>query len=221
MSTTQEFLQTARVKLYTSVLSDTLDSLGYRQQAMPPFIRPLDDALVLMGRARTGLFRDVYHIEPGENPYELEIALLDDLKPGEVAVMACGSSGRIAPWGELLSTAASMHGAAGCLTDGLVRDVRYIRQMRFPVFAGGIAPLDSKGRGVLVAIDVTIEVAGVLVQPGDIVFGDVDGVVIIPQAIEEQVLNKALAKVSDENATRECLQQGMLLRDVYDKFGVL
>ncbi|MEZ5590652.1 MAG: RraA family protein [Gammaproteobacteria bacterium] len=214
-------LQTARSKLYTSVLSDTLDSFGYRRQALPPTIRPLDDDLTLVGRARTGLFRDVYHVEPGENPYELEIALLDDLKPDDVAVLACGTSGRIAPWGELLSTAASMRGATGCLTDGLVRDVRYIRDMRFPVFAGGIAPLDSQGRGKLIAIDVPVEVGGVLVQSGDLVFGDVDGVVIIPSAVEEQILNQALLKVEGENATRECLQKGSRCIEVYEKFGVL
>ena len=135
MTASNELLQTAGEKLYTAVLSDTLDSLGYRNQVMRPDIRPLDDGLVLFGRARTGLFRDVYHVKEGENPYALEIALIDDLKPGEVAVMGCGASGRIAPWGELLSTASAQRGATGCVTDGLVRDVRQIRQMQFPVFA--------------------------------------------------------------------------------------
>src|SRR5881394_343180 len=108
-------------------------------------IRPLDDSLVLAGYARTGLYQDIYHVTEGENPYELEIALIDDLHREEIPVFACGASGRIAPWGELLSTAARARGAAGCVTDGLTRDVRAIRAMNFPVFAAGIGPLDSKG----------------------------------------------------------------------------
>jgi regulator of RNase E activity RraA len=93
----------ARERLFTAVLSDVLDAAGRRSQAMRPGVRPLDDALVMVGRARTGLYADVYHVVPGENPYELEIALVDDLEPGEVVVLAAGASGRIAPWGELLS----------------------------------------------------------------------------------------------------------------------
>ena len=147
-------ISAARDRLYTAVLSDVLDGLGYRHQALPPHIRPLDETLVLVGRARTGLYRDVYHVPAGHNPYELEIALIDDLKAGDVAVLACGASDRIAPWGELLTTASRARGAHGCVTDGLVRDVRAIRSSGFPVFHGGIGPLDSKGRGEVAAIDV-------------------------------------------------------------------
>ncbi|MEP7302712.1 MAG: RraA family protein, partial [Caldimonas sp.] len=134
--------------LNAAVLSDTLDSLGLMQQAMKPFMRPLDETLQLVGRARTGLYMPVYAPPAkGENPYEVEIALVDDLAPDEIVVLACdGPTERIAPWGELLSTASVARGAAGCVTDGLVRDVRQIREMRFPVFCGGIGPLDTKGR---------------------------------------------------------------------------
>ena len=221
MPASPELIAQATSTLYTAVLSDTLDSLGYRQQAMAGSVRPLDDSLTLFGRARTGLFRDVYHVEPDTNPYELEIKLIDDLQEGEIAVMACGASGRIAPWGELLSTASRMRGAAGCVTDGLVRDVRQIRKMEFPVFAGGIAPLDSRGRGMLVAIDEPAECGGVLVTPGDLVFGDVDGLVVIPQSIETEALEQAIAKVTGQNETRDCLLQGMLLAQVYEKYGIL
>src|SRR5215210_1552602 len=138
------FVELIREKLFASLLSDVLDGLGLREQAMDARIRPLDDRSVLVGLARTGLYRDVYHVQAGINPYELEIALVDDLRPGEIPVLACGASGRIAPWGELLSTASLARGAAGCVTDGLVRDVKRIREMCFPVFHGGIGPLDSK-----------------------------------------------------------------------------
>jgi 4-hydroxy-4-methyl-2-oxoglutarate aldolase len=221
MNVDDQTIETARARLYTAVLSDVLDELGYRHQVLPPRIRPLDEALVLVGRARTGLYRDVYHLPRGHNPYELEIALIDDLKPGEVAVLACGASGRIAPWGELLTTASLARGANGCLTDGLVRDVRSIRELRFPVFHGGIGPLDSKGRGEVTAIDVPVECAGVTVNPGDLVFGDADGVIAVPQPIVRQALKLALEKVESEDRTRDELRQGALLGEVFKKYGVL
>jgi 4-hydroxy-4-methyl-2-oxoglutarate aldolase len=217
----EQLIETVRGALYAAVLSDVLDELGYRHQVLPPWVRPLDDRLVLCGRARTGLYRDVYHVPPGHNPYELEIALIDDLKPGEVPVLGCGRSGRIAPWGELLSTASMARGAHGCITDGLVRDVRAIRELRFPVFHGGIGPLDSKGRGEVCAIDVPIECAGVSVNPGDLVFGDADGVVVVPQPVVTQAVSKALEKVEGEDRSRDELKQGARLGEVFKKYGIL
>ncbi len=208
--------------LYSAVLSDLLDELGHRHQAMRPFVRPLDEEQTLFGRVRTGLYMNSYSVQQGENPYELEIALIDDLGPGDVAVLACdGPTERLAPWGELLSTAARCRGAAGCVTDGLVRDIRAIRRMNFPVFHGGIGPLDSKGRGKMMAMDVPVMCGGVLIDPGDFIFGDADGVVVIPGAIAEKVVEAALAKITSENNTRSELEQGLLLGDVYRKYGVL
>jgi len=214
-------LQSIAQSLYTAVLSDVLDELGFREQAMPPSIRPLDDDLVMVGRARTGVYREVYSVVAGDNPYALEIALVDDLKPGDVAVLGCGGSTRIAPWGELLSTAARARGAAGCLTDGFVRDIKPIRRMRFPVFHGGIAPLDSKGRGKVAEIDVPIRCAGVAVAPGDLVVGDADGVIVIPRTVEAVALDQAFAKVRGENDTREELERGTRLAEVFARHGIL
>ncbi len=209
-------------KLTTSILSDVLDDLGAMEQAMRPFVRPLDDTSVIVGRARTGLYMPVYHVAEGENPYAVEMALVDDLKPGDVAVFACnGPTDRIGPWGELLSTAARARGAAGCVTDGLVRDVRQIREMRFPVFAGGIGPLDSKGRGHMMAMDVPVVCAGVRVEPGDLVMADADGVIVVPQALEEAAVAAALAKAAAEDRTREELAAGAKLTDVFARHGVL
>ena len=216
-----DYLSEIRRHLYVSVVSDILDELGYRDQAMASRIRPLDEGLVLLGYARTGLYRDVYHVAPGENPYELEMAVIDDLKPDEVPVFACGLSGRIAPWGELLSVASCARGAAGCVTDGLVRDVRAIREMKFPVFHGGIGPLDSKGRGKVSDIDIPVVCAGVRVDSGDLVFGDADGVVVIPKIVEEKVISQAFEKVRGENQTRDELRQGALLREVFARHGIL
>lgn len=208
--------------LSAAVLSDVMDALGLRNQAMQPFVRPLDENLVLAGRARTGLYMLAYEAREGENSYEVEIALVDDLKPGDVPVLACnGPTQRIAPWGELLSTAAQARGAAGCITDGLVRDVRQIRELRFPVFHGGIGPLDTKGRATMVQRDVLVECAGVKVRDGDIVFGDVDGVVVIPQERAAEVLAKAKEKVAGEGRTRDELRQGRLLREVFEKYRIL
>ncbi len=216
-----ELITHARASLYSAVLSDTLDSLGHTEQAMTPNVRPLDENLILFGRARTGLYMEVFAETPGENPYDLEIELVDDLKADEVAVLACPASHRVAPWGELLSTAATARKAAGCVTDGLVRDVRMIRQMGFPVFAGGIGPLDSKGRGTVMRIDVPVRCGGVLVRTGDYVFGDVDGVVVLPQASAAEAIEKSLEKVAAEDQVREDLAKGDKLRDVFARHGVL
>ena len=206
----------------TPILSDSLDSLGLMEQAMKPFVRPLDEQAVLIGRARTGLYMPVYQVYVGENPYEVEMALVDDLAPADVPVLACnGPTERIAPWGELLTTASRMRGAAGCITDGLVRDIRQIRALSFPMFHGGIGPFDTKGRARMVERDTPVECGGVRVRSGDIVFGDADGVVVIPLERAEEVIEKALEKVRGENHTREELAQGRLLGEVYKKYGVL
>ena len=208
--------------LSAAILSDIVDSLGLKRRAMRPFVRPLDEAQVMVGRARTGLYMPAYALREGENPYEIEIALVDDLQPQEVVVLACnGPSERIAPWGELLTTAAQVRGAAGCVTDGLVRDVRQIRAMSFPVFHGGIGPLDTKGRARMVDRDVRVECGGVSIDPGDLVFGDVDGVVVIPRSHEHAVMDLALEKVRGEDNTRDALLQGESLANVFKRLGIL
>jgi 4-hydroxy-4-methyl-2-oxoglutarate aldolase len=206
-------------ELFTGVLSDTLDAAGYRKHAMHPGIRPLDDHLVLCGYARTAQYQPAGEGEAAENPYELEIALVDDLKVSEVAVLACGSTEPVAPWGELLSTAAQARGAAGCITDGLVRDTRAIRSMKFPVYHGGIGPLDLKGRAKIIAVDIPVECGGVLVSPGDLVFGDADGVVVIPRDVEERILRAAFDKVILEERARRELRSGRKLSEVFARLG--
>lgn len=208
-------------QLFSAVLSDALDAVGVTDQAMSAGIRPLDDSLKMFGRARTGVYMEVAHIDPAVNPYELEIAIVDDLQPGDVLVLGCGGSSRIAPWGGLLSTATHARGAAGCITDGLVRDILEIRALQLPVFHGGIGPLDSKGRGQIQAIDVPVRCGGVRVAPGDLVFGDADGVVVVPQAVEAVVLKAAFDKIHGETHSMSELRSGSYLRDVYAKYGVL
>ena len=176
---------------------------------------------MLVGRARTAAFMEVYHHEAGTNPYELEIALIDSLQPGEVPVFACSNPARVAPWGELLSTAARARGASGALMDGCTRDIKAIRALRFPVFHGGIAPLDSKGRGRIMALDTPVACGGVMVLSGDLVFGDADGVVVIPRKIEAEVLALAFDKIKGEKSTLADLQRGDKLADVFARYGIL
>ncbi|MBV9252188.1 MAG: RraA family protein [Acetobacteraceae bacterium] len=208
--------------LYTPVVADVLDSFGLRQQALRPFVRPLDERLILFGRARTGRYAPAPLPPPGRNPYELEMDLIDSLRPGEVAVLACGGpTDLIAPWGELLSTAARARKSAGCVTDGLVRDVARIRAMRFPVFHGGIGPLDTRGRAEMVERDRPVIIAGAQVAPGDWILGDVDGVVVVPAVKADDVFRAALDKIAAEDTTRAELEAGDTLRAVFARHGVL
>jgi regulator of RNase E activity RraA len=205
--------------LYTAVISDALDDLGYREQAMAEHLRPVGADVKFAGWARTIACMDTYHV--GDDPYGTEIAAIDSILPGEVVVVATGGSRRNAPWGELLSTAAVARGARGAVVDGLVRDVRRIQELHFPLFAAGMKPVDSKGRGQVVAWNVPVECAGVLVTPGDLVVADLDGVITIPAALVADVVRLATEKVSRENHSREELRNGAFLRSVYEKYGVL
>lgn len=208
--------------LYAAVLSDVLDSMGRPNRTMRPFVRPLDEDAVLFGRARTGLFVSGYPVEDGGNPYDVEIELIDALEPDDVPVLACGGPTELlVPWGELLTTAAIQRGAAGAVTDGLVRDVRAIRRLGFPVFHGGMRPLDSCGRGKMVLRDVAVECAGLEVCSGDLVFADVDGVVVIPDAVARETIDRALEKIEGENLTRDEIRAGSLLGEVYQRHGIL
>lgn len=205
--------------LYSAVLSDACDAVGRRDRALLPDVRPLDPSRILVGRAKTVVWGPMFHVP--ERPYDQEIAAVDSLKPGEVFVMAVGRSDRIVPWGELLSTATVARGGRGAVLDGLVRDSSKIVEMGLPVFCTGRRPYDSCGRGTVLAFDVPVVIDGVDIAPGDLVFGDDDGVVIVPAEVEREVLERAWAKVDGENLTRDCLRAGLTLGEVYQKHGIL
>jgi 4-hydroxy-4-methyl-2-oxoglutarate aldolase len=212
-------LDLLRTKLYTAVVSDVLDRQGFLDQAMAARIRPLEPRMRLVGRAHTVLSADIY--QRPENPYTKEIAAVDALEPGDVMVAATNGSERTCLWGELLSTAARARGATGCLIDGHVRDVRRILEMDFPVFCTGFRPVDSSSRSIVLDYDVPIRCGDVMVHPGDVIFADVDGVVVIPRAQLAPTVQAALEKVESENNSRAMLEEGYLLRDVFDRYGVL
>ncbi|MFN7993463.1 MAG: RraA family protein [Bryobacteraceae bacterium] len=214
-----ELFTTIETKLYTAVVADSLDELGYRHQAMRADLRPLMPNVCFAGWARTIACIDVFHIP--EDPYAKEIEAVDSILGGEVVVVSTADSTRNAPWGELLSTAARARGARGAVIDGLVRDVRKIEDLGFPVFARGIKPVDSKGRGLVIDYNVPVDCGGVMVNPGDLVFADFDGIIVIPGEVLPETIRMATEKVSRENNSRAELMRGAFLRDVYQKYGVL
>ena len=210
-------------ELYVAAVCDVLDELGSREQAMHHRLRPLlpdPKNCGFIGRARTFRWMDVDHV-PEKDPYGLEIEAMDSLKAGDVVVHSTDYGGRNAPWGELMSTIAKRNGAAGCICDSQIRDCVRIIEMGFPVYYAGIRPLDSKGRGRLVEYDVPVRCGEVLTRPGELVFADFDGIVVIPKGMEREVVKKAREKAGKENHSRKDLLSGKTLREVYDKYGVL
>jgi regulator of RNase E activity RraA len=206
--------------LYVAAVCDELDELGLRHQAMHHRLRPLDgDNCTFAGRARTIRWMEVDHV--GEDPYGPEIEAVDSIRSRDVLVHSTDAALTNAPWGELMSTIARRNGAVGCVCDSLVRDCKKIMAMRFPVFAAGIRPLDSKGRGRVMDFDVPVRCGDVVVKPGELIFADFDGVVVVPRAVEERALTAAAQRVGKESSTRRELLNGRTLRDVYNEFGVL
>ena len=206
-------------QLYSAVLADVLDGLGQRASAMPVDIRPFKAEWRLFGRAAT--LTAVRVTEEPEKPYAVELECIDALKHGDVLVATTQGDRGSALWGELLSTASRAHGAVGAVIDGLTRDAAKIMEMDFPVFAAGYSPLDSKGRLDGVSHGEPIRLGDCLVRPGDVIFGDMDGIVCVPAELAEEALKRALDKVSGENRVREELAKGRSVREVFAEYGIL
>lgn len=206
-------------RLYTAVVSDILDDLGHRDHVLDPAIRPLGNGGVIAGPANPFLVTPVDQI--AAEPYTGEISALDDVRPGEVIVVAAGGSARAACWGELFSAAARARGARGTLIDGYCRDARSIAALGYPVWCRGMLPLDCKGRAAVTAWRQQAIVGGLPVRPGDLVVADADGAVVVPAELADQTISQALAKASKEHAVRDALEAGSTLRAAYDRFGVL
>ncbi|MCJ7574756.1 RraA family protein [Candidatus Bathyarchaeota archaeon] len=208
-----------RERLSSSILSDVLDGMGFRHQAMREGIRPLYPGAVVLGRAHTMLMADVY--EPEEDTFALQIEGIDRLRKDDIMVVASNRSTEAALWGELLSTAAKCRGARGAVIDGLARDLRQMEEMKFPVFAVGAKPISSKGRCIATDYGCKINCGGVNVEPTDLVFGDIDGVVVVPEAVIEEAVKRGMERVSSEKVTKKELVAGSLLKQVYEKYGTL
>ena len=212
-------LDMMRESLYAAVISDALDAAGYRRQSPGVELRPVTTQRLLVGRCKTTLWDDLYHEDP--RPYELELKAVDDCQNGDVLIAACNGSQRSAVWGELLSTAATNRGCVGAVVDGAVRDVNQMREMDFPVYARGMSPLDSLNRQRVVDIDVPVEIGDVVFRTGDLVFADINGVVVVPHEVEDEVVRLAWSKVHAENEVRDAIRGGMSATEAFEKYGIL
>jgi len=209
-----------RTQLYSAVVADALDQLGFRHQSPRVSLPPLTTSdSVLVGRCKTTLWADMAHVDP--RPYELELKAVDECGPNDVLIAAAGGSMRSGIWGELLTTAALNTGCVGAIVDGAIRDVSKISSMNFPVFARGTCVYDSLNRQRVIDIDVNVEIDGICFAPRDLVIADRDGIVVIPQSVEEETLHLALAKVQGENTVRDAIRQGMKATDAFRKYGIL
>ncbi len=212
-------LEMMRSTFYCAVVCDALDSLGFTNQAPRAPLRPLTVPGVLIGRCKTTLWADMAHEDP--QPYSLELQAVDGCQPDDVMIAAAGGSNRSGVWGELLSTAVRTSGCVGAIVDGAVRDVRQMTHMKFPVYVRGTNIYDSQNRQRVIDVDVPVEIEGVRFCPGDLVLADVDGVVVVPQEVEQEAVRRAWAKVHDENVTRDAIKAGMKATEAYRKYGVL
>jgi 4-hydroxy-4-methyl-2-oxoglutarate aldolase len=223
----RDLFQLMRTKLFSAVIGDVLDVMGLQHQFLPPQIRPLDPAMRLVGRAMPVLEADFFDsVSPsGNSPlsnqqFGLMFHALDSLKENDV-YLATGSSPRYALWGELMSTRAMKLGAAGAVVNGYSRDTDGVLGLNFPCFSFGSYAQDQGPRGKVVDFGVPVELGGVRVNPGDIVFGDRDGVVIVPKSAEQEAVHRALEKVEKESAVRVAIEAGMSTVEAFEKFGVM
>jgi regulator of RNase E activity RraA len=221
-----ELFQRARRELYTAVVGDIMDQMDLTHQFLPPQIRPLHSDMVVIGRAMTVLAADVNEIEEVDaddlprKPFGLMLEALDNLRLHEVYFVG-GASPCYALWGELMSTRAKQLGAAGAVMNGFSRDTRGILACEFPTFSWGSYAQDQAKRGEVLDFRVQLDIEGTSVSPGDIIFGDVDGVCVIPAMVRNDVFKQAFEKVRGENQVRTALQSGMTAVEAFEKYGIL
>jgi len=216
-----------KTQLFSAVIGDVMDKLGFLNQFLSPKIQPLRENMLIAGRAMPVLEADVFAEQStsGQSPlmakpFGLMLEALDDLKKNEVYICA-GASPTYALWGELMSTRAMKLGAAGAVMDGYHRDTKGILKLGFPTFSYGNYAQDQGPRGKVLDFRCTIEMNGVKIRPGDIVFGDIDGVCIIPQEAEEEIVRLAIEKANGEKLVEKAIQNGMSACEAFAKFGIM
>lgn len=222
-----DLFASARRELYTAVVGDIMDQMGYFHQFLPPQVRPLHPDMVTIGRAMTVLEADCFeHVSTGAGsgvvaqPFGLMLRALDDLKANEIYICT-GASPRYALWGELMSCRAMQCGAVGAIVDGYHRDTRGILKLNFPTFSYGCYAQDQGPRGKVIDFRCPLELSGTRVNSGDILFGDIDGVCVVPKAIEEEVFSRAIEKARGEKTVLKALQQGMTATEAFRKYGIM
>lgn len=213
-----ELFELMKSELYTPVVGDILDGLGCYHQFLPQPIRPLTPGMKIAGRAMPVLMMDVYGAQ--QKPFGLMTEALDDLRENEIYI-AAGALNRSANWGEIMTAAAKARGAAGAVVDGFHRDTPQVLSQDFPVFSCGPWAQDSGPRMKIAGFRVPIEIGGIPVAPGDLVFGDVDGVLIIPQSLETETIRRALEKARGEKLVRRAIEAGRTVTEVFAEFGIL
>ncbi len=223
----QEFFDLARRELYTAVVGDVMDTMGLQKQFLPPEIRPLQAGMVLIGRAMTVLEADVFALQAENShnplmakPFGLMLEALDDLKPGEIYICS-GASPTYALWGELMSVRAMKLGAGGAVLDGYSRDTHGILALNFPTFSYGAYAQDQGPRGKVIDYRVPLEIGAVRVQPGEIVFGDLDGVCVVPREAEQEVIARSVEKARGEKLVRQAIEAGMGAAEAFLKYGIM
>jgi len=214
-------------ELFTSVVGDVMDKLDLQHQFLPPQIQPLRQDMVVLGRAMPALSVDVFaeRIAGSANrlmdkSFGLMLEALDDLRKNEVYVNT-GSSPRNALWGELMSTRARKLGSRGAVLNGYVRDTKAILNMSFPTFAFGSYGQDSAPRCKVVDFRIPIEVGQVRVRPADIIFGDIDGVLLVPVEVEDEVFTLALEKARGEKLVKKAVEKGSSAVEAFEKYGIM
>lgn len=214
----QELFERMRKELYTPVVGDILDAMGRYHQFLPQEIMPAKLDMKLAGRAMPVVMTDVYGEQ--KRPFGLLTEALDQMEPGEV-YLASGGAMRCAYWGELLTATVKKRGAEGAVIHGYHRDTPQMLAQDFPVFSCGRYAQDSGVRTQVIDYRCFLEIGGVAVRPGDLVFGDLDGVLIIPKELEVEVIERALEKVRGEKIVREAIENGMSSTAAFEKYGIL
>lgn len=220
-----ELFALIRNELFTAVVGDVLDAAGLTRQFLPPEIHPLQPDMIVVGRAMTVLeadcFGDEVRARKSREPFGLMFRALDDLKPDEI-YLCTGSSFDYALWGELMSTRAMHCGAAGAVVDGFSRDTRGILRLEFPVFSRGAYAQDQRVRGRVIDFRCPLVFPnGVRVNSGDVLFGDRDGVLVIPAEHLRATVSAALEKARGENQVAAAIRNGMSAQAAWDQFGIM
>ncbi|HQU60942.1 MAG: RraA family protein [Phaeodactylibacter sp.] len=222
-----ELYEIAKKELFVALVGDILDKMGYLHQFLPPNIKPLNDDFVVIGRAMPVLEADVFeessqngHNPVMKKPFGIMFEALDSLKEGEVYICS-GASPQYALWGGLMSTRAIKLGAAGAVVDGWSRDTKEILNLNFPTFSLGGYAQDQGPRGKVIDYQVPIEFGGIRVNPGDIVYGDLDGVLIVPKEAADEAFAGAIEKARGEQLVKKALQEGMSTVEAFHKFGIM
>lgn len=221
-----ELFNAIRRELFSAVVGDAMDKVGYLHQFLPPYLKPLRDDMMVVGRAMTVLEADVFsevsnsHNAVMSKPFGLMFEALDDLKTNEVYICA-GASPTYALWGEMMSTRALKLGGVGAVLDGYSRDTPGILRLGFPTFSKGRYAQDQGPRGKVIDFRVPIMFGHVRVSPGDIIVGDLDGVCVVPQEAEQEVFARAFEKARGEKVVKQSLEEGMSTVAAYAKYGIM